>query len=347
MNEKILWLGVYLKEPNFFRLLKLWENRVEILQVLEDKRFKPEDIIEQAEKEIRRAKKDKIKILFYNDPEFPETLKNIPYPPLFLYVKGYLDTFKPFLAIVGSRKPTSYGKEVAHQFANFLGKNGIGIISGLARGIDTVVHKSCLEVEGYTVGVLGCGLDVFYPAENRELYVEIIKRGGALISEHPLGTKPKPENFPRRNRIISGLSQGVLIIEASKKSGTLITAKWALSQGKEVFAIPGNIFSSQSEGTHFLIKEGATLVTSPQELMEYLGWKHERVNQFCEFSKIELSSKEKEILKSISASPKHLGELTSEISLPFFEILSILTDLELKGFIKSLPGKYYQLIKHP
>ncbi len=346
-NEKLLWLGLYLKEPNFLKLLKFWENKTEILKILEEKKLKSEELVKIAEEEIKKAKKEKIKILFYYDSEFPVALRNIPYPPLFLYVKGNLDLSKPFLAIVGSRKPTSYGKEVACQFTSFLGKNGIGIVSGLARGIDTIVHKSCLEVKGYTIGVLGCGLDVVYPAENRWLYTEIVEKGGALISEYPFGTKPRPENFPRRNRIISGLSKGVLIIEAGRKSGTIITAKWALAQGIEVFAVPGSIFSSQSEGTHFLLKEGATLVTSPQELMECLGWKYEKASQVCEIFEVKLSPKEKEILKLISSSPKNLEELTSEVPLPLFEILSILTDLELKGLIKSLPGKYYQVNKIP
>ncbi|MCS7278914.1 MAG: DNA-processing protein DprA [Thermodesulfobacteriaceae bacterium] len=345
MDEKLIWLGIYLKEKNFLKLIKFWENRVKISQILKERGLEAKELIQEAEKEVERAKKEGIEILFYEDLGFPEILRKIPYPPLFLYVKGCLNLSKPLLAIVGSRKPTSYGKEVAYQFANFLGKNGVGIISGLARGIDTIAHKGCLEAEGYTVGVLGCGLNVVYPAENRWLYLKIIEKGGALISEHPLGTKPRPENFPRRNRLISGLSQGVLIIEAGKRSGTLITAKWALSQGKEVFAVPGNIFSSQSEGTHYLLKEGATLITNPSELMEYLGWKPEKQDQTFKTQKIELLPKEKEILNLITNYPKHIEEITSDTSIPFFEILSILTELEIKGLIKSLPGKYYQLVK--
>ncbi|MCD6490036.1 MAG: DNA-processing protein DprA, partial [Thermodesulfobacterium sp.] len=266
----------------------------------------------------------------------------IPYPPLFLYIKGHLLQDKNLIAVIGSRKPTSYGKEVAYKFSKSLAEKGIGIVSGLARGIDSISHRGALDGNGYTIGVLGCGVDVVYPAENRELFEKIVKNKGAIISEFPFATRPRKENFPMRNRIISGFSEGVIVIEAGKKSGTLITAKWALNQGKEVFSVPGSIFSSQSKGTHYLIKQGANIVTSPEEILEYFGWKKE--DTFSkEHKEIEVTEEEKEILSLLSSYPQHVEEIFIKVNKPPFEVLSILTELELKGLIENLPGKYVKL----
>jgi len=342
MEEKLFWLGFYLRERNIFKVIKYFEEVKNIKEILKAKKYSETDILALAEKEIEKAEKIGVKLLFIGDREFPEKLKSISYPPLFLYIKGNLKQDKNLIAIIGSRKPTSYGKEVAYQFSKKLAEYGVGIVSGLARGIDSISHKGALDGNGYTIGILGSGIDVIYPAENRELFERIVNNGGAIISEFPLGTKPRKENFPMRNRIISGISEGVVVIEAGKRSGTLITAKWALEQGREVFAIPGSVFSSQSEGTHLLIKEGANIVTAPEEILDYFGWKKEE-SLTEEKLEIEVSDEEKEILSVLSPYPLHVEEIFEKINKPPFEVLSILTELELKGLIENLPGKYVRL----
>lgn len=343
MEEKLFWLGFYLKERNIFKTIKYFSEGIDIKDVLKFKNYSEDEIKSLAEKEFGKAEKLKVKILFIKEDEFPPKLKEINYPPLFIYLRGYLQN-KNLIAIIGSRKPTPYGKEVAYHFSKKLSEEGIGIVSGLARGIDSIAHKGCLDVKGYTIGVLGSGIDVIYPAENKELFEKILDNNGAIISEFPFSTKPRRENFPIRNRIISGLSQGIIVIEAGKKSGTLITAKWALDQGKEVFAVPGSIFSYQSEGTHYLIKEGAIIVTSPEEILSYFGWKDEKT-LISSKQEMDLSEEEKEILSHLSPYPPHIEEIFIKIDKPPFKILSLLTELELKGLIESLPGRYIKLKK--
>ena len=215
----------------------------------------------------------KIEEISINSNEYPKVLKNIYDPPLKLYILGNKDILKQKgIAIVGSRNATEYGKKVAFKFARELSEKGINIISGLAVGIDTYAHIGALQEKsmGKTIAVLGSGLDEIYPKQNIELAKQIIKYEGCIISEYPLGTRPQRINFPQRNRIISGLSKGVLIVEAGEKSGSLITADFAIEQGKEVFAIPGNIMNQNSIGTNNLIKQGAKLVTSYKEVLEEL-----------------------------------------------------------------------------
>ena len=206
--------------------------------------------------------------------EYPNQLKNIYDPPAKLYVLGnrYILNQKNF-AIVGSRKATEYGKKVAMQISKELSENGLNIVSGLAIGIDSYAHLGCLQVKdaGKTIAVLGSGLDVIYPKENRKLAEQIINSGGCIISEYPIGSKIEKNNFPQRNRIISGLSEGILVVEASKKSGALITAEFGIEQGKEVFAVPGDINREQSEGCNLLIKDGANVVTSSQDIIYVIG----------------------------------------------------------------------------
>ena len=212
----------------------------------------------------------KIEEIFIENKEYPEQLRNIYDPPLKLYVLGNKQILnQKGIAIVGTRKATEYGKKVAFQFAKELCKKGINIISGLALGIDTYAHMGALQPEctGKTIAVLGSGLDEIYPKENIDLAKQIIKSGGCIISEYSIGTKPEKLNFPQRNRIISGLSEGVLVVEAGEKSGSLITADFALEQGREVFAVPGNISSNVSIGTNNLIKQGAKLVTCCEEIL--------------------------------------------------------------------------------
>ena len=213
----------------------------------------------------------KIKEIYNGNEEYPEQLREIFDPPLKLYVLGNKTLLKQKgVAIVGSRKPTEYGKKVALQFSKQLSEKGINIISGLALGIDTYAHLGSLQSggSGKTIAVLGSGLDEVYPKQNIELAKQIISLGGCIVTEYPLKTKPEKLHFPQRNRIISGLSKGVLVVEASEKSGSLITVDFALEQGRDVFVIPGNIFSNTSVGTNNLIKQGAKLVTNYEEILE-------------------------------------------------------------------------------
>lgn len=340
MEEKLLLLGLYLKQKGTFRATKWLEEFPEIETLIREYQEKPSHLKELAEEELEKAQKAKIQILFIKDEDFPQELKEIPYPPLFLYVKGKLSQGKKF-AIVGTRKPTPYGKEVASLFAEALLEGGLTLVSGLARGIDTIVHRVSVEKKGQTIAILGSGLDVIYPPENRELYHQILETGGAVISEFPLGTKPRKENFPRRNRLITGLSLGVLVIEAGERSGTLITARWAQEQGKEVFAVPGNIFSAQSKGTNFLLKEGAIPVSHPREILEYYGIDTEP-SKTPSKKEEKLSPEEELLLSLLSEGPLHFEVLVERSSLSAPELLQILTELEFKGLIKGLPGKFYQ-----
>ena len=212
--------------------------------------------------------KSKIKTIKLEDSTYPEKLKELYNPPKTIYLIGNEKLLnQKSIAIIGCRECTRYGAENAYKFGYELAKENICVISGFAKGIDTYSHKGAVSAKGKTIAVLGCGLDIIYPPENIELYKQILLQGGAIISEYPLGSKPEKYHFPERNRIISGLSSGVLVIEAKKKSGTMITVDFALEQGREVYAVPGNISSENSYGTNELIKEGATPVTSINDMI--------------------------------------------------------------------------------
>ena len=212
--------------------------------------------------------KNKIHILTIKNNKYPQMLKNIYDYPVVLYVKGNINILNDlYIAIIGTRIASIYGKNIAEKLAYELSLKNINIISGMAKGIDTYAHLGCIKAKGKTIAVLGSGLDNIYPAENKKLYEEIIKTGGAVISEFLVGTKPLATNFPRRNRIISGISNGVIVVEAKKRSGTFITVDYALEQGKEIYAVPGNITSLNSEGTNELIKQGAKLITNIEDVI--------------------------------------------------------------------------------
>lgn len=239
------------------------------------KKILDKNIKEQIDKHIKYMQKYKIDIISINDKKYPQILKQIYDPPISLYIKGNAEILNgKNIAIVGCRNSSKYGEEAAKYFAYNLSAKGINIISGLARGIDTYAHIGNLgammhngnDICGKTIAVVGNGIDIIYPKENKYLEEKIIKSGGCIISEHPLGTKPEKFNFPARNRIISGLSKGVLVIEARVKSGTLITIDFALQQGRDVYVVPGNINSVNSVGTNDLIKQGAKLVTRVEEI---------------------------------------------------------------------------------
>ncbi|MGB2697647.1 MAG: DNA-processing protein DprA [Candidatus Zixiibacteriota bacterium] len=289
-----------------------------------------------------KQKDNQIKFITYKDSDYPENLKTIYDPPPFLFVRGELkDEDKKALAIVGTRRASAYGKNVAEKLASELVGRGVTIISGLARGIDSIGHFTALKGKGRTIAVFGSGLDVIYPQEHARL-AQSITENGALISEFPLGTKPLAENFPKRNRLISGLSLGVIVIEAPKRSGALLTAECALDQGREVFAVPGNIGSKKSEGSNALIKKGAALVTSVDDILSelkgVLGFTSEKEKIKLETT---LSEEEKRVFSFLSLEPNHIDKIAKKSNFKIPQLLSVLLSLELKGLVKQLSGKMF------
>lgn len=297
-----------------------------------------------VEKQLELMEKNKVQLLTFKDEAYPENLKSIYDPPPFLFIKGEIKKEdKNAIAIVGCRAASQYGKQIAEKIGRELAKRGITITSGLAWGIDSIGHLAALKEDSRTIAVFGSGLDVIYPSENRKLAERIIQNG-AIISEFPLGTKPERQNFPKRNRLISGLSLGVVIIEAGPKSGALLTAQHALDQNREVFAIPGNIGAKTSEGTNKLIKEGAKLVTKVEDILEEV--KMITTVQQKEKSKIEkdlsqLSEVERNIYSLIIDEPYHIDKIAQDTRMSTPQALSTLLSLELKGFIKQLSGKQF------
>lgn len=295
------------------------------------------------ERELDLIKRHKVNILTIEDTLYPDNLKTIHYPPPVLYYKGTIvESDKNSISIVGSRKATYYGKMVAEKLSKDLALAGLTIISGMARGIDTATHKGTLSVKGRTIAVLGCGIDYIYPPENRKLAQEI-EESGAVLSEFPLSTLPERQNFPRRNRIISGLSLGTVVVEAAEKSGALITADFALDQGKEVFAIPGNINSPLSNGTHNLIKQGAKLVNNYRDILEEI---HIEVPQNTTEKEIpakgmSLTEKEKIIYQLITKEPTQIDEIIEISKLSAGKVSEILLSLELQDLIKEIEGKRF------
>lgn len=274
------------------------------------------------------------------DEEYPEKLKGIYDPPTVIYMKGKPRFDQPMIGIVGSRRATPYGKWAANFFAKELAKNQVGIISGLALGIDTAAHKGALEGEGYTVGVLACGLDQCYPASNRGLRDQILV-SGCLISEYSPQTPPLKHHFPARNRIISGLSDGIVVIEAAEKSGALHTVDFAVDQGKEVYALPGNINQPQSKGTNQLIRDGVRILLSPEELLEDLSKLYPHFKPKAGEDHLELSPLEARIYEELRNGPLHIDMLVYLTKMKIQELHPILTVLELKGVISQLPGKIF------
>ncbi len=296
------------------------------------------------EAEMEKLDRYGVEALTCHDPGYPSRLKEIyDYPPV-LYVRGSLLTEDEWcLAVVGTRRASVYGKQVTEEIATDLAQSKITIVSGLAKGIDTVAHQSALAAGGRSIAVFACGLDIVYPSENARLARSIAEQG-ALISEYPLGTRPRAENFPRRNRILSGLSLGVLVTEAGETSGALITAHMALEQNREVFAIPGSILSPASRGTNHLIQEGAKLVRNYADILEEL-------NLTAVARQIEMrevlpeSDTESLLLKQLSAEPTHIDEVCRSSSLPAATVSSTLAMMELKGLVKQVGTMNYVLAR--
>ncbi|WP_432665068.1 DNA-processing protein DprA [Wukongibacter baidiensis] len=294
--------------------------------------------IEYVKKYKEKITSKKVNCIDKNDDLYPDVLKDIPDPPHLLYERGrIIKEDKNAIAIIGSRKCTSYGKNIAYKFAKELASYGITVVSGMAYGIDSAAHRGALDGGGRTIAVLGCSVDICYPKSNANLMRDIIENG-AVISEYPLGTNPTPGNFPRRNRIISGLSKGVLVVEAGLKSGTLITVDFALEQGKDVFSIPGNINCSVSQGTNKLIKEGAKPVTCVEDILEEFNIQKQMKEK--DNMHLDLSDTERDVLEIVmKKQPIHMDMIGSILNLDAGTLNSIVTILEIKEIIEQLPGK--------
>jgi len=303
-------------------------------------------------KEISRIRKNDCRIVTYSDNEYPPLLREIPDPPPYLYVKGQLGNCTQSIAVVGSRKATRYGISMAEQLAAELANAGFSVISGMARGIDTAAHKGALSVQGETVAVLGSGLSVIYPSENRSL-ADRISESGAVISEFPLDEEPNAYNFPKRNRIIAGMTLGTVVVEAEGRSGSLITARLAGEQGREVFAVPGNINSKASTGAHNLLKQGAKLVATAQDVIEefpYLFLKSDknRGNEHSDKpdagSGLDLTVDESRVYELLEPYPVHIDELSGRLEMDISRLSGILVSLEIKGLVAQRPGKYFETV---
>lgn len=325
--------GFFDLKYNDFKNIGLKEESV--LNIIEN--FK----IYNYEKELNILDKFNIKICCINDNNYPKLLKNIYDPPFLFYYKGFLKENDDYFSVIGTRKYTEYGRKVAFDFSEFL-SNYFTITSGFAYGIDTFAHQSCVKSNKRTVAVVGCGLDICYPSSNNLLFKEILDKDGAIISEFYLGTIPRRENFPRRNRIISGMSFGLLVVEAGEKSGTLITANYSLEQGREVFVIPGSVYSPYSVGTNFLIKNGANFITKPEEILPFFK---KDIKNISIKKDINLNEKEKSVYNLISSLPINIEVISCSVkNLNINEINSILVMLEIKGLVKNIGGMNYVVL---
>jgi len=284
--------------------------------------------------------------LTWDSPDYPSLLLQIPDPPPVLFVRGTLTPADEWaVALVGTRKATPYGREVARQLASDLARNNVTVISGLARGIDGVAHRAALDAGGRTIAILGSGVDHIYPAEHRKLAAEIIENG-AVISDYPLGTRPEASNFPPRNRIISGMSLGVVVVEAGLTSGALITADFAADQGREVFAVPGNILRDTSAGANRLLRDGAAIVTEVRDVLETLQLDQLAEKQVAR-ELLPDNPTEAALLEQLGVEPCHVDELARAAALPIEQVSSALVMMELKGMVRQVGALQYMVAREP
>jgi DNA processing protein len=285
-----------------------------------------------------------IQIVTWQDERYPARLKEIEQPPPVLYVRGELLPEDDFaVAVVGTRKITPYGRQVTEELATFLASNGITIISGLARGVDALAHSSALRAGGRTLAVLGSGVDRIYPTENRALAAQIIERG-AIMSDYPVGTSPEATNFPPRNRIISGLSLAVVVIEAGDTSGALITAEFAAEQGRVVFAVPGSVLAPQSKGTNKLIRDGAQPLLTPQDLLQALNLTRVSAQKSAR-RLLPADEVESQLLAALGSEPMHVDDLRNQTGLPVEKVSAALVMMELKGMVRQVGGMNYVAVR--
>ena len=361
MDERFFWLALNLVPGvgpiTFKRLLNRFGSPKDVfnapissLQKVEGinkktiKNIKDFDLDRHLKQEIILMKRYETDFITCNDRTYPQNLLNIYAPPPVLYVRGKINKDdKKSIAVVGSRRATPYGMMITKKLCSQIASLNITVVSGLARGIDTAAHQGALEANGRTIAVLGCGVDIIYPHENKKIFFQIIENG-AIISEFPMSTKPEAFNFPRRNRIISGLSLGTVVVEAGKKSGALITAQFALQQGRDVFAVPGKVTSLASSGTNYLIKQGAYLVEDAYDIINEISPMAEVKKEIFSNIKSEPTFKnenEKKIYDLLGSEPIHIDNIISSSHLSPSIVMGILLNLELQGSIVQYPGKMF------
>jgi DNA processing protein len=316
--------------------------------------FKKE-AFKRAEKELAAVLRIAgCRLLNWTEPEYPQSLLHIYDPPVMLYVRGDPQILNlPSISIVGTRKPTLYGTQLAQRLGRDLAARGLVIVSGMARGIDAIGHQGAMAANGRAIGVLGTGIDICYPKENKKLYEKVLERG-AIIGEFPLGTHPAPENFPVRNRIVAGMPLGVVVVEGAQYSGSLITARLAMEFGREVFGVPGNVTQPASFAPNQLIKQGAKLVAGAEDVIEELPTPVRAALVQAEQPEAEqrnlllaasLNTSEKKLYELLSAEePRHIDDIVERSGLNSSEVLATLFDLEMKGIIRQLPGKQFSKV---
>jgi DNA processing protein len=356
MDEKLFWVGFNLVKgigavrlrslhKHFGSLSQAWEASSDQLRETGLSARLVENIVQirssvDLEKYYQEITSKDISVITSQDEDYPARLKEIDQPPPVLYLKGGLipDDFWS-VAVVGTRRVTAYGRQVTDELATYLAQNGVTVISGLARGVDAIAHQASIRAGGRTMAVFGCGVDRIYPPEHRNLATQIIQQG-ALISDYPPGTPPDSSNFPPRNRIISGLSMAVVVIEAAESSGALITASFAGDQGREVFAVPGNILAPQSKGTNRLIQQGAHPLLSGPDLLNVLNLT--RVNEQRDARRvIPLDVTEATVLKVLGREPLHVDEIRTQTGLAIESVSAALVMMELKGMVQQVGGMNY------
>ncbi len=295
--------------------------------------------VDLGQRELERLKELGGRALSFKDKDYPASLKPLEESPPVLYVVGTIEQEDSLaVAVIGSRRASAYGRAAAERLSYDLAKRGVTVVSGLANGIDTAAHRGALRAGGRTIAVLGCGLDVNYPASNRNLRVRIVS-SGALVTEFTTGTQPLPGNFPKRNRIVSGLSLGVVVVEAAPNSGTFSTVKWAAEQGREVFAVPGDINRRTSSGTNRLISDGAVLTTSADDILNEIGVAAPPTR----IASLDLTNEEKAIVAALEQGPTHVDEIAKVSRTGVNSVLAVLLALELKGLVRQEPGKIFSL----
>jgi DNA processing protein len=358
--DKRFWVGFNLVKgigavrlqalQNHFGDLNLaWQAPLEALQSAGLNRKLAERVIQvraqvDLEKYMAKVAALGIHILTWEDERYPKRLKEIDQPPPVLYERGSLANEDVWaVAIVGTRRASAYGRQVAEELASFLANNGVTVVSGLARGIDAIAHQSALKAGGRTIAILGCGVDRIYPPEHAQLAEKMIA-SGALLSDYPPGTPPDAANFPPRNRIISGLSMATVVVEAGETSGALITAQFAADQGREVFAVPGNILAPLSKGTNRLIAQGAHPLLSSRELMDVLNLT--RITEQREVRKILPGNEiEAKLLNVLTREPQHMDDIRNLTGLPIERVSATLVMMELKGMVRQVGGMNYIAVR--
>jgi len=360
VNEKRYWIGFNLVKgigavrlqglrDHFGDLALAWQAPADALQVAGLSLKLVERIVQvrasvDLDKYLERVYSLGVEILTWDDDLYPSRLKEIDQPPPVLYLRGAL-TSEDFwaVAVVGTRRASSYGRQVSEELASFLAANGVTIVSGLARGVDAIAHQSALKSGGRTIAVLGSGVDRIYPSEHTQLASKIMANG-ALISDYPLGTPPDAANFPPRNRIISGLSMATIVVEAGETSGALITAQFAIDQGREVFAVPGNILAPLSKGTNKLIVQGAHPMLSGRDLLEVLNLTQVTEQRLVR-KILPVDEVESKLMQVLTHEPLHMDEIRSQTGLPIERVSATLVMMEFKGLVRQVGGLNYVAVR--